>query len=119
MFKWFSGVWVRERFDLKVGEPIGGVARACIGMKGGAPDKPRIDFNTGSVVVDINYDYPFRPIRRRKGGFEFRPPKQSIAMVYMDADGRLHERILDEDKAGEEYRRYKELVVDCSGTAGR
>jgi uncharacterized membrane protein YgcG len=107
IFKWFEGFWVKERFNVEVGERLGKEARVKL------PDElPKVDFNTGNVVVDIDYDRGIRQVGRtgRDGSFEIDPLEDTVALVYMDSDGNLHERLLDIDRTAPAYKELKELV---------
>jgi uncharacterized membrane protein YgcG len=107
VFKWFEGYWVRENFTVGTGDRIGGKSRARI------PDeRPMVDFDTGSVVVDIDRD---RVVRDRKGrgkdgSFDFDKLGTTVALVYLDPNGHLQERLLSMDKNDESYKAMKDKV---------
>ena len=111
IFKWFEGDWVEHKQTVSVGEPIGGEHRVRILLEDGTWDRPIVDFGTGAVVVDIDYDRSVRAQRtsRRDGSIEFEVT-DTIALVYADAEGNLHERLLELDRSGTEYKEMKGLV---------
>ncbi len=113
IYKWYEGVWVKHTFRAVVGAHLGGQAREQVGqLPGGRPDRPQIDFSTGATVVDIDYDYMFRPKKRRgRRGFTIEPPKPTVALVYADASGELRQRILAADRTSAEHKSFKDRVA--------
>jgi hypothetical protein len=107
VFKWFEGVWTKHAFRVLLGEKMGGTAREVVRVVNGVSDKPKIDFDTGSRAVDIDYDYEYRPTKRRGGGFEIKPSLKTIALVYEDERGVLRQRVLAADKNSPEYKEFK------------
>jgi hypothetical protein len=107
VFKWFEGFWVRHNFTVSVGERIGGRKRARI-----ENDNPWVDFDTGCIVLDIDFDRPFRErgTTRKDGSFEFEAVGTTVALVYVDADGDLNERLLDIDRDDPAYKELKGQV---------
>ncbi|MEE9295357.1 MAG: hypothetical protein V3W34_10410 [Phycisphaerae bacterium] len=116
IFKWYEGVWVKHSFPLEMNRPIGGAARETVRLlAGGQPDKPLVRFDAGGKVVDIDYDYMFRPKRRRgRSGFTIESPMPTVALVYVDGDGELRQRILEDDRKSSEYKAFKEKVADLT-----
>lgn len=111
VFKWFEGVWVSHTFPLEIGRPISGSAREAVRVVNGIPDRPRIDFDTGTTVVDVDYDYMFRPRKKRsKGRFTIEAPRETIAVIYVDRAGTLRQRIMDADRSSAEYKAFKAKV---------
>jgi len=110
-FKWFEGNWVEHKQTISVGEPIGGEHRVTITLPDGTRDHPPVNFDTGAVVVDIDYDRSVRARRtsRRDGSIKFEVA-DTIALVYADAEGNLHERLLELDRSDNEYKEMKGLV---------
>ncbi len=114
VFRWYEGVWVEHRFPVEIGKPIGGTAREQVGITSdGTPDKPPIAFDTGATVIDIDYDYQYR-VKKKKGkaGLIVTPAQKTIALVYLDRSGQLHQRVLAADKAGPRYKEYKARVYN-------
>jgi len=114
VFKWYEGVWVEHRFPVQIGKPLGGTAREQVGITSdGTPDKPPIAFDTGATVVDIDYDYRYR-VKKKKGkaGMIVTAAQKTIALVYLDHSGQLHQRVLAADKAEGHYKEYKARVYD-------
>ncbi len=102
VWKWRKGRWFKERFDVSVGDVIGGAVRS---VKTGEYDeegdevKADIDFTTGAVVLDLRFDELVDDRWRGKDGvFSYRD-KTSPVMVYLDpADGQVKERVLTFDR---------------------
>lgn len=111
VFKWHEGAWVKSSFHVTVGSPIGGKDFVKIGSKApGDSGKVRIDFSTGATVVDLNFNRPFRRRKERHGVVTLDDPKPTLAMVYLDSAGELHERLLDADKRSKAYKEMKDKV---------
>lgn len=93
IFKWRKGKWVKQSFDVAVGEVIGGTRKVTteddIDNK-----KTEVDFTTGAVVLDIR---PSEPVKVRvpgKNGAYTEREQTSLVLVYLDpADGQVKERI--------------------------
>ncbi len=115
VFKWFEGVWVEETFSAEIGEPLGGSSREVVRvLDDGERDRPLVDFDTGQVVVDIDYDYQYRPTESRgRNEFTVAPAVPTVALVYADRrTGRLEQKIYEADKASEQYKAYKDRVFE-------
>lgn len=111
IYRWFEGVWVGHAFPMTVGQPITGMARETVRQaRGGQADRPMIDFDTGATVVDIDYHYTSRTRKSRGKGHRILAPKRTVALVYSDASGVLHQRVLAADKASADYKRYRDGV---------
>ena len=108
VFKWHEGAWMKSSFQVAVGDPIGG--RQFVRHGRGTDPKIRVDFSTGAAVVDIDFNRPYRPRKERRGVVTIADPKPTIAMVYLDSAGELHERLLDVDKRSESYKAMKAEV---------
>ena len=107
VFKWHEGEMLRSSFEVGIGGQIGERASAKVGAAG-AP--ARIDFSTGSRVVDLRFDHPYRERKEKKGGFELAEAKPTLLMVYVDTFGELHERVLEEDKRDPRLKELKEAL---------
>jgi hypothetical protein len=108
-FRWYDGVWLKSRREnLEVGSPI--TAQQQIEVPGitdpTVAERASVDFSGGGTVVDIDFgrDMLERKITRGSEGVSFGPPKKETAMVYMDSEGRLHERFVPMDKEHPEKR---------------
>lgn len=101
VWKWRKGSWLKQTFDVGVGDIIGGVRKVSIDDVGadGKESREDVDFSTGAVVLDIRLD---EPVRRREsaGRGEFRVrERQSAVLVYLDpADGQVKRRVMEFDK---------------------
>jgi hypothetical protein len=112
VFKWHEGEMLRASFDVSIGSKIGD--RASVKVAGSAAPA-RIDFDTGARVVDLRFDHPFRERKERRGGFEYTDAEPTLAMVYVDAFGELHERILDLDKRDERFKELRDAISRAGG----
>jgi hypothetical protein len=116
LFTWFEGTWVEYRQLLAIGQPIGGEHRVTVTLPDGSKDRPNVGFATGAVVVDIDYDRPLRKqrVKRKDGSFDWDSGTgaagSTVALVFADADGNLHERLLELDRGGPEYKQMKGIV---------
>lgn len=111
IFKWFEGAWVSHQFPIVIDQSITGKAREIVRLTDdGRPDRPEIEFDTGASVVDIDYHYTSRTRKPRGKGYRVLALKRTVALVYADAAGVLHQRILSADKASDDYKRYRDDV---------
>ena len=106
VFKWHEGAWMKSSFQATVGDPIGGKEF----VKHGKGPKIRVDFSTGATVVDLDFNHPYRARKERRGVVTIAEPKPTVAMVYLDSAGELHERLLDVDKRSQSYKAMKAEV---------
>jgi hypothetical protein len=106
IFKWYRGEWLRKTAnDVQVGQRIGDVARVEIPPTG---ERVEVNFDTGAIVVDIDFARPYRmPARQpgKRGSVE-----NTTALVYLDSSGQLREQLLDFDKVCESYNKMKNLA---------
>jgi len=111
VFKWRQGFWISERFDVGVGEVIGGVRTVEIPEwdEEGRQVRAPVDFTTGAVVLDLRFDEPVAERWRGQNGvFSYRE-RTSTVMVYLDpADGQVRERVMIFDRRDPTYRELKE-----------
>ncbi|NOT01615.1 MAG: hypothetical protein HOP29_13415 [Phycisphaerales bacterium] len=111
VFKWYEGEWVTGEFEVEVGQPIRGSARVPVRVvDGGEVDKPLVDFDTGMACVDLDFEYPDRTVKTSSKGVTLGPASPTIAMVYMDKQGELHQRSLLVDRSSEVFKEFKEKV---------
>lgn len=101
MFRWYEGYWVKNgtaRFG--IGDTLLETARAQIPLRDGSGvDEPPVPFGTDATIIDIDYDRLFR--QRGKSGSEgvkFDRVSSTTAVTFVDAAGRLHERLVDLDR---------------------
>lgn len=102
VYKWRNGSWVKNTFEVGVGDVIGGVKKTKLEE---FDEKDRqltedVDFTTGAVVLDLRFDEVVDlRVPQSKTDFTYRP-KPSLVMVYLEpADGQIKERILDADRS--------------------
>ncbi|MGE3181128.1 MAG: hypothetical protein AB7N71_05810, partial [Phycisphaerae bacterium] len=89
VFKWDKGTWIKKRYDVAVGDAIGGNEE----VKGRTET---VSFATGAIVLDIeeSRDFAMRE-RRGEGKFEYRP-NESVVITYFDSnDGRVKKMYYD------------------------
>lgn len=94
VWKWLKGSWIKERFDVRVGDIIGGVKTVKTDELDAElkPVRTEVDFSTGAVVLDLRVDDPVMQRIKGKGDFNYREAK-SLVLVYLDpADGQVKER---------------------------
>ncbi|MCK4659037.1 MAG: hypothetical protein KAV82_05895 [Phycisphaerae bacterium] len=108
VFKWHEGIWVKTSFEISVGDPIGGKDYVRIG---GQKEKTLVDFSTGAILVDLDFNATCRGRRERRGEIIWGDPKATVSMVYLDSAGKLHERLLDLDKRSLAYKEMKAMAA--------
>jgi hypothetical protein len=109
-FQWFGGVWVKptRRIKATVGETIRDRQRVPAPAIDNPEvvDNPEVDFVADATIVDIDFDRAFR--ERKAGttpkGVKFGQPSPSCSVVFVDSQGRLHERLVSLDKVHPEKR---------------
>ncbi len=103
VYKWFEGVWVKQRAKCGVGEPVSVQKRHAVPSLEDpeGSDTPLIDFDASQTVVDIDFQRAHRARNRgsKRGGAGFDRLEPGCSVVFMDADGELHERFVTTDKA--------------------
>jgi len=111
VWKWRKGRWLKQRFDISVGDVIGGSERMKTGEydEEGAEVEAEIDFHTGAVVLDMRFDEPVRDRWPRKDGAFVYRDKDSMVLTYLDpADGRIKERLLLYDSVDPKNKELKD-----------
>jgi len=94
VWKWRKGRWVKELFDVRVGDVIGGKKRIKTDEFDAdlQPVYADVDFSTGAVVLDLRPDARIMQRIPGKQGFTYRE-QESLVLVYLDpADGRVKEK---------------------------
>ncbi len=118
VFTWHEGAWLKESFDVQVGDVIGGRRETRIAERDedNKPKKATVDFNTDAVVLDIRLDEPTlqRRLAGKSGEFAY-TPRPSLVLVYLDpADGQVKERLAVADLNDRLYKKlndeYKEVI---------
>ena len=92
VYKWYRGHWLEHSFSVVEGEPIGEPAKEPAPPTG---EREEIDFATGSKVIDIDFHRIYRP-RDRRGRLQ--APAETTAVVYVDDNGQLFEKLEAVDK---------------------
>ncbi len=105
------GQWVKARFTVRPGMPIGGKARQYVvdPVSNAKVYEVNADFETGSVTADFDWSW-----RVYKGNNP--TPSETAAMHYIDQDGILQTRTSDGDRSSEEQR---QLESEARRTEGR
>ena len=104
--KW--GQWVEQSFRVEPGDPIGRVvSKKLRRLDTGLVETTEVDFRTGAIAVDFEFD---RKKIVGKAGFT----RETMVMLYQDADGKLRSRVDYEDM---NCQRYKELLKWSKQTA--
>lgn len=97
VWKWRAGRWLNERFDVSIGDIIGGVqtVRTSEYDEDGDEIRAPVDFTTGAVVLDLRFDEPVEDRSRGKDEIFSYRERTSTVVTYLDpADGQVKERIL-------------------------
>jgi len=114
IYKWHMGQWIKPPKDVRVqvGEEIGQKKRIPL-PSADAESRRRlveVDFRTGAVVVDIEYDRASKLLVPH-GPDQFDLVWQSgPALVYLDASGRLCERLQLQDSQDSKRRELQNAV---------
>lgn len=106
VYQWEAGVVVQETLEVRPGELMVDASREDL------PDGPPrvVTFDPGATIVDLDFARPIYE-RKRAGKVDFESrPATTLAMVYLDADGILREKLLALDKESPEYKRAKSEV---------
>lgn len=113
VFLWFRGVWVTDRFKLKIGETIDAVKRRPTPD----PDDPTkvyqapVPFQASFVVADIDYERRARERKVDRNGFRFMPPDAGGGIVLMDPQGRVEELVAGYDRGNPDRKTMKDQRV--------
>ncbi|MCH8805098.1 MAG: hypothetical protein IH986_03310 [Planctomycetes bacterium] len=102
VWKWRHGEWLKQRFDVEVGDVIGDVKRVKVEEydEDGKQIRADVDFATGAIVLDLRFKQPVRERQRRgkEGQFSYKETT-TVVMVYLDpADGQVKEKSQALDK---------------------
>ncbi|HNQ24532.1 MAG TPA: hypothetical protein PKK06_15715 [Phycisphaerae bacterium] len=100
LYRWFEGVWVRSRGDASIGDVLRDESRVEVPIPGDpfGVDRPQVSFETGVMVLDIDFGYPLR-VRKDvgRGGVKFDRSATSTVVTFVDDEGNVFERVLDLD----------------------
>ncbi len=109
VWKWRTGWWVSDNFDVAPGEQIGGVGRVESGeFLNDRPVLEAYDFATGAQLVDIRFDETvLQPAGR---GAQQYIPRQTVVVMYTDpATGDLVQRSAAADADDPVYERLRDI----------
>ncbi len=95
VWKWYEGRWIKESFDVAVGEVIGGVKKVKTGEtdSNGREVRTDLDFTTGAILLDVRFDENIDTRSDQKEGYRVRTQTTSVAVCLNPADGRVIERV--------------------------
>lgn len=99
VWTWRNGFWLKEQFDARVGDVVGGekVTKTGEWDESGEVRAP-VDFSTGAVVLDIR-EAPITVRLPGKGGSFTHRQTTTWIMTYIDpADGQVKERVQEFDR---------------------
>jgi len=95
VWRWYQGRWLRERFDVGVGDTIGAQREVKVpefDEEGKQIRKP-VDFATDAVILDIRPDEKIVQRVRGKDGTFTMNEKSTTVVVYLDPrDGQVKEK---------------------------
>lgn len=113
VWRWREGKWLKERFNVEVGDVIGGVKKVKVGVDDeGKDERADVDFTTGAVVLDLRFDEEVNERLAGKEGFKT-TKRKSLVLTYLDpADGQVKQRVQAFDQ-GDPLR--KKLEEDSEG----
>lgn len=102
VFKWFEGVWVKDRWTAQTGDKLFNRSRQFVPPRepDGDVEQPLITFDPNLTIIDMDHRRLYRERKRvRGGGTTFsQTPAPHCAVVFRDAEGRLQERFVPFDK---------------------
>lgn len=110
VWRWLDGNWIKQRFDVEVGDTIGGERRVKTGKYDDKGDEvlAMVDFNTGAVVTDVRKEEVKVRLPGKGGSFTHRPV-DSLVVAYVDpADGQVKERAAELDRSDPIRNKLKE-----------
>ncbi len=113
-YRWFEGAWVKtpRRVKLGVGDRMRDtqltVVPSILDPTTSARDE--VEYDARATILDIDFDRPYRPRRRGKerDGVVFGNLDRGTAVVFIDEEGRLHERFVQTDKVNPERKQKSE-----------
>lgn len=102
VWRWIDGFWRKASFEVAVGDVIAGKDRVEVYVKQGeqwVPEDKEFEFDTGAIVLDIQYDVPVLARRvTNNAAFDYRET-DSVVITYIDpADGQVKQRIAAYDR---------------------
>jgi len=100
VWKWREGEWLDARFDVEVGDVIGGMEKVKLEEwdEDGKQIREDINFTTDALVLDLRFDQPIKHRVSAGSGFNY-SEKTTLVLVYLDpADGQVKERVQFFDK---------------------
>lgn len=94
VWKWRKGKWVKQGFEVAVGDVIGSPRKVSLEDSVDSKEKAEVDFSTGAVVLDIRPSEAVKVrVAGRNGAFTERD-QNSLVLVYLDpSDGQVKERV--------------------------
>jgi len=102
-FRWFYGAWVKSRrHKFGVGELVSVTQRTTVPSLAnpGDSDSIDVDYNAAVSVLDVDFSRAYRERRKGSspGGIRFAAQRDETAVVLVDSEGHLTERLIPRDK---------------------
>ncbi len=103
VYQWYDGVWLQSKtIKAGVGDVIAGTSKEpAPGISDrSTTETANVDFDAQVQVVDIDFKRSYRERKKGAGktGVKIGAASEVPAMVYMGADGELHERLVPTDR---------------------
>ncbi|MFQ5461468.1 MAG: hypothetical protein ACE5E5_02445 [Phycisphaerae bacterium] len=102
VYQWFEGQWVKAKPKFRPGARVFTRKRHDVPSQTtlGEVESPLITFDAGVTVVDIDHERMYRNRKRGgRGSVVLEKPSEVCSVVFVDADGHLHERFVPLDKS--------------------
>lgn len=114
-FRWFEGDWVKtsRRVKLGVGELMFSEQRTIVRDidDRNLSATAEVEFTANATVIDVDFSHPYRERKKvGRSGVRFGDSQEGTVLVYVDADGRLHERLVKTDKLNPELKHRRAQV---------
>lgn len=103
MYQWYDGVWIKARSQkFSIGDRIAMESKKVkvpsLTQVGGT-DRIDVVFDTGAVVLDIDFTRQLRERKRARGSVKFGGMDEVVSVTLVDDRGMLHERFVPVEKA--------------------
>ncbi len=109
IYQWVRGAWVKEKFNAKIGERIGGSKRVMI-----EGDRTSVEFDTQATLVELIPERPYIPRKRqRDGSFVLGEPEVSTAALCQWSSGEVFELVALAAKDDEERRQIEDSIKNA------
>ena len=96
VWTWNNGKWMKEKYNVGVGDTIGGVKKITLDEIDETTKKKKtqeVSFETGAIVVDLRIVEVQERLGGKAGSFKY-AEKQTLVLTYVDpADKQVKERV--------------------------